>query len=298
MLLKGAPAANCILATIKDQIQSHSGAPGLAVVLVGNNPASEIYVSMKVKRATDLGMVSKSYRKPSDATLSDILALIHQLNCDEDIHGILVQLPLPKHLDTQAILSAISPDKDVDGLHPTNVGKLLLGETDGFVPCTPAGIVELLKYYEISLYGKHVVILGRSNIVGKPLAELMLQNNATPIICHSKTNNLASITRTCDIVVAALNKQEHINSEFIKEGAIVIDVGVHKNEAGKTVGDVAFDDVYDKVSLITPSTGAVGPMTICMLAYNSAKSIYGEEVEEVLKQGIAKAKQRIKTYNM
>lgn len=221
MLLKGAPAANCILATIKDHIQSHLGAPGLAVVLVGNNPASEIYVSMKVKRATDLGMVSRSYRKPSDATLSDILALIHQLNCDEDIHGILVQLPLPKHLDTQAILSSISPDKDVDGLHPTNVGKLLLGETDGFVPCTPAGIVELLKYYEISLYGKHVVILGRSNIVGKPLAALLMQKhadtNASVTVLHSQSEHLSDITRTADILVSAIGVPLFVTREMISE---------------------------------------------------------------------------------
>lgn len=281
MLLKGAPAANCILATIKDQIQSHSGAPGLAVVLVGNNPASEIYVSMKVKRATDLGMVSRSYRKPSDATLSDILALIHQLNCDEDIHGILVQLPLPKHLDTQAILSAISPDKDVDGLHPTNVGKLLLGETDGFVPCTPAGIVELLKYYEISLYGKHVVILGRSNIVGKPLAALLMQKhadtNASVTVLHSQSEHLSEITRTADILVSAIGVPLFVTREMISEKTIVIDVGTSRipaaNPKGYSLaGDVDFNNVAPVCQAITPVPGGVGPMTVALLMRNTWES--------------------------
>ncbi|MCI5641969.1 MAG: bifunctional methylenetetrahydrofolate dehydrogenase/methenyltetrahydrofolate cyclohydrolase FolD [Chlamydia suis] len=281
MLLKGAPAANCILATIKDQIQSHSGAPGLAVVLVGNNPASEIYVSMKVKRATDLGMVSRSYRKPSDATLSDILALIHQLNCDEDIHGILVQLPLPKHLDTQAILSAISPDKDVDGLHPTNVGKLLLGETDGFVPCTPAGIVELLKYYEISLYGKHVVILGRSNIVGKPLAALLMQKhadtNASVTVLHSQSEHISEITKTADILVSAIGVPLFVTREMISEKTIVIDVGTSRipaaNPKGYSLaGDVDFNNVAPVCQAITPVPGGVGPMTVALLMRNTWES--------------------------
>lgn len=281
MLLKGSPAANCILATIKDQIQSHSGAPGLAVVLVGNNPASEIYVSMKVKRATDLGMVSRSYRKPSDATLSDILALIHQLNCDEDIHGILVQLPLPKHLDTQAILSSISPDKDVDGLHPTNVGKLLLGETDGFVPCTPAGIVELLKYYEISLYGKHVVILGRSNIVGKPLAALLMQKhadtNASVTVLHSQSEHISEITRTADILVSAIGVPLFVTREMISEKTIVIDVGTSRipaaNPKGYSLaGDVDFNNVAPVCQAITPVPGGVGPMTVALLMRNTWES--------------------------
>ena len=281
MLLKGAPAANCILATIKDQIQSHSGAPGLAVVLVGNNPASEIYVNMKVKRATDLGMVSRSYRKPSDATLSDILALIHQLNCDEDIHGILVQLPLPKHLDTQAILSAISPDKDVDGLHPTNVGRLLLGETDGFVPCTPAGIVELLKYYEISLYGKHVVILGRSNIVGKPLAALLMQKhadtNASVTVLHSQSEHISEITRTADILVSAIGVPLFVTREMISEKTIVIDVGTSRipaaNPKGYSLaGDVDFNNVAPVCQAITPVPGGVGPMTVALLMRNTWES--------------------------
>lgn len=281
MLLKGAPAANCILATIKDQIQSHSGAPGLAVVLVGNNPASEIYVSMKVKRATDLGMVSRSYRKPSDAPLSDILALIHQLNCDEDIHGILVQLPLPKHLDTQAILSSISPDKDVDGLHPTNVGKLLLGETDGFVPCTPAGIVELLKYYEISLYGKHVVILGRSNIVGKPLAALLMQKhadtNASVTVLHSQSEHISEITKTADILVSAIGVPLFVTREMISDKTIVIDVGTSRipaaNPKGYSLaGDVDFNNVAPVCQAITPVPGGVGPMTVALLMRNTWES--------------------------
>ena len=221
---------------------------------------------------------------------------ITSINADKTITGMMIQLPLPENLkgEERRLLDMISPKKDVDGLTSLSAGKLSTGDTT-LIPCTPRGIEMLLKAYDVPLEGKKVAIINRSNIVGKPLAELMLQNNATPIICHSKTKDLESITRDCDIVIAALNKQEYITEKFVKEGAVIIDVGVHKNKNGKTVGDVAFDKVYDKVSLITPPTGAVGPMTICMLAYNSAKSIHGEEVDEVLYNGIEKAKRLIKT---
>ncbi|MBQ8498400.1 bifunctional methylenetetrahydrofolate dehydrogenase/methenyltetrahydrofolate cyclohydrolase FolD [Chlamydia sp.] len=281
MLLKGAPAADRILATIKENIRSHSSAPGLAVVLIGNNPASEIYVNMKVKRATDLGMLSRSYRKPSDATLSDILALIQQLNSDESIHGILVQLPLPAHLDTQAILSSIAPDKDVDGLHPVNMGKLLLGETGGFIPCTPAGIVELLKYYAIPLYGKHVVVLGRSNIVGKPLAALLMQKyadtNASVTVLHSQSEHLAEITRTADILVSAIGVPLFVTKEMISEKAIIVDVGTSRVPAAtpkgySLAGDVDFNNVVPACQAITPVPGGVGPMTVAMLMRNTWES--------------------------
>lgn len=281
MLLKGTPAADHILATIKENIRACSKAPGLAVVLIGNNPASEIYVNMKIKRATDLGMVSKSYRKPSDATLSDILALIHQLNNDENIHGILVQLPLPKHLDAQAILSTITPDKDVDGLHPVNVGKLLLGETDGFIPCTPAGIVELCKYYEIPLHGKHVVILGRSNIVGKPLAALLMQRhadtNASVTLLHSQSEHLTEITRTADILISAIGVPLFVNKEIIAEKTVIMDVGTSRIPAANPkgyilVGDVDFNNVVPVCRAITPVPGGVGPMTVAMLMRNTWES--------------------------
>ncbi|AAF39211.1 bifunctional 5,10-methylene-tetrahydrofolate dehydrogenase/5,10-methylene-tetrahydrofolate cyclohydrolase [Chlamydia muridarum str. Nigg] len=281
MLLKGAPAADGILATVKDNIRSQSGSPGLAVVLIGNNPASEIYVNMKVKRARDLGMISRSYRKPSDATLSDILSLIHELNCDENIHGVLVQLPLPKHLDTQTILSSISPNKDVDGLHPVNMGKLLLGETDGFIPCTPSGIVELFKYYEIPLYGKHVVILGRSNIVGKPLSALLMQKhadtNASVTVLHSQSEHLKEITKTADILVSAIGVPLFVTKEMISEKCIVIDVGTSRvpadNPKGYSlVGDVDFNNVVPVCQAITPVPGGVGPMTVAMLMRNTWES--------------------------
>lgn len=265
-------------------------------VSVGNDFGGQMYAKMKkkkIQKETGIDFQSVHFDNPSLEELEDY---IKSLSENPSITGIMIQLPLSEDLRLyeRRILDTISPQKDIDGLTTTSIGRLTLNE-DALIPCTPHGIETLLKAYEVPLVGKKVAIINRSNIVGKPLAHLMLRNHATPIICHSKTPDLASITKNCDIVVAALNRQEYITRDFIKEGAIVIDVGVHKNQEGKTVGDVDFDDIYPKASLITPPTGAVGPMTICMLAYNSAKSVYGEEVDEVLEQGISKAKTLIKS---
>ncbi len=265
-------------------------------VSVGNDFGGKMYAKMKkkkIQKETGIDFQSVHFENPN---LEEFASYIELLNEDPKITGIMIQLPLSKELEPyeREILDRISAQKDIDGLTTTSIGRLALNE-DTLIPCTPHGIETLLKTYEVPLKGKTVAIINRSNIVGKPLAHLMLRNHATPIICHSKTTELESITKNCDIVVAALNKQEYITSDFIKEGAIVIDVGVHKNKEKKTVGDVDFESVYPKASLITPPTGAVGPMTICMLAYNSAKSVYGKEVDEVLEQGISKAKTMIKT---
>lgn len=273
--------------------------PRVVDLSIGNDLGGQLYAKMKEKTITNktiIDFMSVHFNEMSKEELEDYIT---RINADKTITGMMIQLPLPKNLKEaeRRLLDMISSKKDVDGLTSLSAGKLSTGATT-LIPCTPRGIETLLKAYDIDLEGKKVAIINRSNIVGKPLAELMLQNNATPIICHSKTKDLASITRDCDIVVAALNKQEFITADYIKDGAIVIDVGVHKNKDGKTVGDVAFDDVYNKVSLITPPTGAVGPMTICMLAYNSAKALHGREVDEVLENSIEKAKQLVKTNQM
>lgn len=273
--------------------------PRVVDLSIGNDFGGKMYAKMKEKTITSKTIIDFISVHFDKMTKEELEQYIINVNHDSTISGIMIQLPLPDYLkrEERRILDLISPEKDVDGLTSLSAGRLSMGDTT-LIPCTPRGIEMLLKAYDIDLEGKKVAIINRSNIVGKPLAELMLKNNATPIICHSKTNDLASITKECDIVVAALNKQEYITDEFIKDRAIVIDVGVHKNKEGKTVGDVDFDSIYPKASLITPPTGAVGPMTICMLAYNSAKSVYGEEVEQVLKIGIEKAKQKIKTNDM
>lgn len=273
--------------------------PRVVDLSIGNDFGGKMYAKMKEKTITSKTIIDFISVHFDKMTKEELEQYIINVNHDNTISGIMIQLPLPDYLkrEERRILDLISPEKDVDGLTSLSAGRLSMGDTT-LIPCTPRGIEMLLKAYDIDLEGKKVAIINRSNIVGKPLAELMLKNNATPIICHSKTNDLASITKECDIVVAALNKQEYITDEFIKDRAIVIDVGVHKNKEGKTVGDVDFDSIYPKASLITPPTGAVGPMTICMLAYNSAKSVYGEEVEQVLKTGIEKAKQKIKTNDM
>ncbi len=264
-------------------------------ISIGDDFGGKMYSKMKQKRITSktgIGFRSTHFDRITEEYLKMYLNF---LNDDKEVTGIMLQLPLPDYLkeEEREILDCIDPKKDIDGLTSISIGKLVTGE-ESLIPCTPHGIETLLKVYDISLEGKTVAIINRSNIVGKPLTHLMLKNNATPIICHSKTKDLKNITKTCDIVIAALNKPEYITSDFIKEGAVVIDVGVHKNKEGKTVGDVDFNDVYEKASFITPPTGAVGPMTICFLAYNSAKSVYGEEVDRVLEQGIEKAKEKIK----
>lgn len=242
---------------------------GLAVIIVGEDKASRIYVNNKKRTCEELGIYSEEHALPENVTMDEMLELIDDLNEREEISGILVQLPIPKHLDESKIISRISPLKDVDAFHPVNVGKIMVGNFD-FVPCTPAGIMELLKYYNVDISGKHCVVIGRSNIVGKPMAMLLLKENGTVTICHSKTKNLKEITKTADIIVVAVGKKDFFNSDMVKEGAVVIDVGINRrSEDNKICGDVNFNDVYDKVSLITPVPGGVGPMTISMLMKNT-----------------------------
>lgn len=241
---------------------------GLAVIIVGEDKASRIYVNNKKKICEELGIHSEEYAFPDSIETEKIIELIEELNNMEEISGILVQLPLPKHLDEKKIISKISASKDVDAFHPINVGKIMSGDYK-FVPCTPAGIMELLKFYKVDIEGKRCVIVGRSNIVGKPMAMLLLKENGTVTICHSKTQDINKITKEADIIVVAVGKKHFINSEMIKEGAVVIDVGINRDEDNKICGDVDFEDVYSKVSLITPVPGGVGPMTISMLMKNT-----------------------------
>ena len=243
----------------------------LCVIQVGTDPASTIYVSNKKKACDYIGIKSLSYELPEDTAQEQLLELIYKLNEQKDVNGILVQLPLPKHIDEDRIIQAISPDKDVDGFHPQSVGRLSIGQS-GFKSCTPAGIIQLLKRYDIPMEGKECVIVGRSNIVGKPMAMLMLRENTTVTICHSRTKDLPEVTKRADILIVAIGKPQFITSEHVKDGAVVIDVGMHRNENNKLCGDVDYDDVIGKVSAITPVPGGVGPMTIAMLMYNCVES--------------------------
>ena len=270
--------------------------PGLKIISVGSDKASELYGKMKKKKLTEkLGFLVDSEHF-DEISLNDLLIEIAKANTDEHYDGLMIQLPLPEGLreHEREILDYIFTRKDVDGLTSGSLGKLAVS-ADTLEACTPKGIITLLKVYDIDLIGKNVCIINRSNIVGKPMLHMFLKEDATPVICHSKTDGLKSITRNADILVVACNKQEMIDEDYIKDGAIVIDVGVHKNSEGKTVGDVDYDSCYEKSSLITPPVGGVGPMTICMLAYNVAKAKYGLEVNDVLKQGIEKAKQLVKS---
>ena len=242
----------------------------LAVIQVGEDPASSVYVNNKKKACEYIGIGSKSYELPEETSQDDLLSLIDELNDNDDITGILVQLPVPKHIDEDTIIRRISPKKDVDGFHPMSVGALLIGE-DGFLSCTPAGVIQLLKRSGVEIAGKECVVIGRSNIVGKPMAVLLLRENGTVTICHSKTANLKEVCKRADILVVAIGKPKMINSEYVKEGACVIDVGIHRMENGKLCGDVDYDDVYEHTSYITPVPGGVGPMTIAMLMNNCLK---------------------------
>lgn len=244
----------------------------LVVVQVGEDPASSVYVRNKIKACEEIGIVSKSYKLEENTTEEELLKLIDTLNKDNSVNGILVQLPLPKHMDEKTITQAISPKKDVDGFHNESVGALVLGQ-EGFLSCTPAGIIQLLKRSNIEIEGKHCVIVGRSNIVGKPMALLLLRENATVTICHSKTQNLKEMTKQGDIVVAAIGKPKFFDETYIKDGAVVIDVGIHRDENGKLCGDVDFQKVEDKASAITPVPGGVGPMTIAILMDNCVNSV-------------------------
>jgi methylenetetrahydrofolate dehydrogenase (NADP+)/methenyltetrahydrofolate cyclohydrolase len=264
------------------RLKEQSGiTPGLAVVLVGENPASQVYVRMKNKACGKIGIYSEQHNLSADVSEDELLALVERLNRDEKVHGILVQLPLPGHIDATKVLNSILPDKDVDGFHPVNLGKLLIGEP-GFLPCTPFGIQKLLVYTGVEIEGAHVVVVGRSNIVGKPIANMLLQKgeagNATVTVCHSRSRDLASITRQADILIAAVGRPEMITAPMVKEGAVVIDVGVNRVEdpgsksGYRLVGDVKFDEVAAKCAAITPVPGGVGPMTITMLLYNTVES--------------------------
>lgn len=242
--------------------------PGLAVIIVGDDPASRIYVNNKKKACTDIGFNSWEYALPAETTEAELLELINKLNADPGVHGILCQLPLPKHLDEKTVINAIDPKKDVDAFHPVNVGKIMIGDYD-FLPCTPAGVMELIHSTGVSVSGKKCVVVGRSNIVGKPMAMLLLHESGTVTICHSRTKDLAAECREADILVVATGVAKMVKGDMVKEGAVVIDVGMDRDENGKLCGDVDFDSVAPKASFITPVPGGVGPMTIAMLMSNT-----------------------------
>lgn len=242
--------------------------PGLAVVIVGDDPASHVYVNSKEKACASVGIYSEVHRLPEATTQDQLLQLIEKLNRDSNIHGILVQSPPPKHICEEEIQEAISPDKDVDCFHPINVGNLMIGK-EGFLPCTPAGVIEILKTQGVQIAGKHAVVIGRSNIVGKPMAQLLLRENATVTVCHSRTANMEQLTSQADILVAAVGRAQMIKPEHVKPGAVVIDVGINRLDNGKLVGDVDFEAVKEVADLITPVPGVVGPMTITMLLQNT-----------------------------
>lgn len=273
-ILDGKSLSNNIINEIKHEVEdlrAHGNrAPGLSVILVGDDVASSIYVNKKKKTCESIGI--KSYVKTYDNNVSEsfLIEEVLALNNDINLDGILIQLPLPRHVNPLNVISSVKPDKDVDGFHPINIGNLFLGYNT-FIPCTPLGIIKLLEYYNIDIKSKHVVIVGRSNIVGKPLVPLFLQKDATVSICHSKTFNLSDITKTADILVTAIGKPNFIGREDVKQGAVVIDVGINRVN-GKIVGDVFFDAVKDVASYITPVPGGVGPMTIAMLMYNTLKA--------------------------
>ena len=268
-----------ISAEIKEELKTEVAAYAaqgktcaLAVIQVGADPASSVYVRNKKKACAYIGIESLSYELPEETTEEELLALIQKLNDNPDVHGILCQLPLPKHICEDHVIQAIDPQKDVDGFHPQNVGALVVGKK-GFVSCTPAGIIQLLKRSNIEIAGKHCVVIGRSNIVGKPMALLMLRENATVTICHSRTENLKEICKEADILIVAIGKPRYIGADYIKEGVVVIDVGIHRNEENKLCGDVRFEEAEQIASYITPVPGGVGPMTIAMLMSNCVEAM-------------------------
>lgn len=254
-----------------EKLKAKGIVPGLAVILVGDDPASRVYVNNKKKACEFVGFKSEEFALPASTTQEELLALVEELNNRDDINGILCQLPLPKGLDENAVIEAISPLKDVDAFHKQNVGRIMLGDYD-FLPCTPAGIMEMLSAYDISVDGKKCVVIGRSNIVGKPMAMLLLHENGTVTICHSHTKDLKDITSEADILVAAIGKAKFVTADMVKENAVVIDVGMNRDEKGKLCGDVDFENVKDKCSYITPVPGGVGPMTIATLMKNTLKA--------------------------
>lgn len=268
-----------ISATIKDELKEQVKAYKeqgieitLAVVKVGNDPASAVYVRNKEKACEYVGITSRTLALPEETTEEELLKVVEDLNNDSAVNGILVQLPLPKHIDESKILLAIDSNKDVDGFHPVNVGKMVIGE-DAFLPCTPAGIIEMLKRSDVDITGKECVVIGRSNIVGKPMSILMLKENATVTIAHSRTKDLKEVTKRADILIAAIGKAKFVTDEYVKDGAVVIDVGMDRDENGKLCGDVDFASVEKKASAITPVPGGVGPMTVTMLLVNCLRSV-------------------------
>lgn len=267
ILIDGKGLASKVKARVREEAATLPRKAGLAVILVGDNPASQVYVAGKERDCVECGIESFSYRLPAETTQEELLTLIGQLNADDRVDGILCQLPLPKGLDEQLVIDTIAPEKDVDCFHPFNVGRLQIGDPV-FLPCTPAGVMEMLKEYEISVAGKRCVVLGRSNIVGKPMSALLLQQDGTVTTCHSRTADLAAITREADILVAAVGRTDFVTADMVKDGAVVIDVAMNRNAAGKLCGDVDFEAVKDKASYITPVPGGVGPMTRAMLMQN------------------------------
>jgi methylenetetrahydrofolate dehydrogenase (NADP+)/methenyltetrahydrofolate cyclohydrolase len=283
-IIDGKQVAADMRAELKQQVaqlREKGIVPGLGVVLVGNDPASQSYVTAKERACKDIGIYSDDNHLPTETTEAELLALVNRMNTDPKINGILVQLPLPKHIDESKVLLAISPDKDVDGFHPMNIGKMIAGEK-AFLPCTPHGIIQLLVRSGVKIEGAEVVVVGRSNIVGKPIANMLIQKsatgNATVTVCHTRTRNLANHTRRADIIIAAAGRRDTITADMVKEGVVVIDVGVNrvedatKKKGYRLVGDVDFKAVKEKASLITPVPGGVGPMTITMLLYNTVES--------------------------
>jgi len=279
ILIQGKEVAKKIRETIKNQVAGLETKPSLVVIIVGNNPASKVYVGMKEKAAQEVGINSITIRLDENISQQELENKIEELNQDKDVNAILVQLPLPKHINTDEIIEKILPEKDVDGFHPVNMGKLVTGLKPDAVPCTPAGVMKLLEEYNIDIESKNAVVIGRSNIVGKPVSMLLLDKNATVTICHSRTRNLKDITSQADILIAAVGRPELIKGDFVKEGAVVIDVGVNRTADGKLVGDVDFDEVEPKAGYITPVPGGVGPMTIAMLLSNTL-NLYKNQVKQ------------------
>lgn len=267
-LLDGKMVSAKIKENLKNEVATFETPVGLAVIIVGDNPASRVYVNNKKKACAEIGIVSEEYALPEETTQEELLNLVNTLNNRADINGILVQLPLPKQIDESAIIAAISPEKDVDAFHVNNVGKIMIGDY-AFLPCTPAGVMELIKESGVEVSGKECVVIGRSNIVGKPMAMLLLHKNGTVTICHSRTKDLKEVTKRADILVVAIGRAKFVTADMVKEGAVVIDVGMNRDENGKLCGDVDFENVKEIAGAITPVPGGVGPMTIAMLMQNT-----------------------------
>lgn len=278
-IIDGKSVAQHVRAKIKEEISTIDKKIGLAVILVGDDPASQVYVRNKLRACEEVGMKSFLCNLSKDSTFEDVANAIISLNKNDEVNGIILQLPLPKHLDENSLLDLIDSEKDVDGCHYVQKGRLWTGR-DSLVACTPSGVLELLKHYQIPLEGKHAVVIGRSNLVGKPLAQLLLNENCTVTVCHSRTQNLAQITKSADIVCVAIGKAKFLKADMVKKGAVVIDVGMDRDENGKLCGDVDFENVAPKCSFITPVPGGVGPMTVAMLILNTLKAFKNQNLSQ------------------